>query len=502
MKQRRFVFGALVVSTAFAILASCSLGLDESLIGKADTGAPPDDSPSGDTGPKDGGNDGPPPINPEAGVCTKDEDCKSPGDGCLKPHCDVPRKACVFDVCKPAACQSSACDTVGRTCAQPPKTRKYASAQFPVGAPVGCGSPRACFAVVYPYVFVGTPNGVLGFSAADPASTAPTPVSVTGLGFVPTLLVTSGSRVYFLGGAVGTGASSRLQIGYIDVPPDPFRKSIEVQTILATYNRPTSEPGFSLTLYPRANDTALLVDYNPAQSYPSTAIEPPLVEPLSLSSTTIPLTAGTQPLITSGLRLVMQSLTTPSGTGTYELIANAGAAATNGGSVPFPPAPDAGVVPVSPPQTLAVDPQGGVLWMLEYLTQAPNNPAPPGALVKTIRAFFLLADGSANFDFTKGVDVEVYPPSFGPGAGLVGPAAMIDTNSAIIATAEPSNAAQSNVQIVTKQPTALVAGKKQRLTTNAVGTLGAAASNGYGYILAAESATASSVYVFDPACAP
>ena len=501
--RRPLLFGVATVCVlgAIAFVASCSLGLDESLIDKADTGAPALDGPGAETvPPPDSTTDGPPPIMPEGGVCTKDDDCTGPSDMCVKPHCDVPRKACVVDVCNPAACTTSACDPTARTCA-PPKTHKFLAAQFPVGAGIGCGgNPRTCFAAVWPYVIVGTPNGVVAFSGADPANPTPQPVAVTGLGFVPVQIVTSGSRVFFLGGATGAGTSSRVQLAVLDVPPDPFRKSLDVHTVLATYNRPTSEPGFALGLLPRANDTALLLDFNAGQSFPSTAIEPPLVEPLTLGSTAIPFTAGTSPVATSGTRLVMATFDGASGTGSFGLIVNAGGSATNGGQVAI----SAAVGPVYPMESFAIDPQGGVVWVVEALT-APPSPGP--SYVKSVRAYFLLADGMSNFDFTQGVDLETYnvappPPLFGPGSALVGPAAKIDANTAIVTTADKNNAAQTNVQIVARMPLGLVAGKKQLLPATAVASLGAAAANGYGYVLASESPTAASVYVFDPACAP
>jgi hypothetical protein len=513
VKRRVLACGALGGALAALTIFACSLGLDESKIGQVDAASPPVDAPAQETA-VDAPSDGPPPIMPEGGVCTKDEDCMGASDTCEKPRCDVPRKACVVDVCKPAACMTSACDTMARTCAAP-KTHKFLAAQFPVGAGVGCGSVRSCFAAVYPYVFVGTPNGVVAFSGDDPGNVTPTPVPVTGLAFVPVQVVASGSRVFFLGAASGSGmaTSSRVQIAWIDVPPDPFRKSLAVSSVLATYNRPTSEVGFSLGLFTRANDTALLIDYNAAQSFPCTAVEPPLLEPVSLGSTPIPFTTGTVPEIESGTRLVMASFDGNAGTGSFGLMSNAGGSpATNGGQVAVPATMGMPATPFFfnfPSSTFAVDPQGGVAWIVESVTQAPNNPAPPGSLVKSVKTFFLLADGAANFDFTQSVDIETYntvppgpPPVFGQGAALIGPAAMIDTNTALVTTADKNNAAQTNVQLVTKMPLGLVAGKKQPITTNAVGSLAASASGGYGYVLASETATASSVYVFDPACAP
>src|SRR6185436_11419852 len=77
-------------------LASCSLGLDESQIGQQAEASALDEV-AADTFVPDGGSDGAlPPINPEAGVCTKNADCKGTA-GCLTAKCDIPRKACVLE---------------------------------------------------------------------------------------------------------------------------------------------------------------------------------------------------------------------------------------------------------------------------------------------------------------------------------------------------------------------------------------------------------------------
>ncbi|HSO34859.1 MAG TPA: hypothetical protein VLT33_20155, partial [Labilithrix sp.] len=259
MNQRKHTRrGRLVVAGVFAAggiatigLASCSLGLDESLIGRVAEGGV-DESSVVDSFVVEGGDGALPPINPEAGVCTKDEDCKGTA-GCLTARCDVPRKACVLQVCRTPTCNSAACDVPTAKCGAA-KPYKYRAAQFPVGAAIGCGGALGrCFAAVYPYVFVGTSNGVVAFAANDPQSATPPAIPLAGLGFVPTQIVASGSRVYFLGTPVGAGASSRVPMAYADVPPDPFAAKIAVTTILATYNRPASDP---VTLFPRGNDTA------------------------------------------------------------------------------------------------------------------------------------------------------------------------------------------------------------------------------------------------------
>lgn len=487
---------ACAVGGAAALVASCSLDLNEALIGQTvEAGASDVTQPDVDV--PEGGDGALPPLMPEAGICTKDEDCKGTA-GCLTARCDVPRKACVLEVCREPACNSGVCDVGAATCGAP-RPYKYRATQFPVGAQIGCGgSLTRCFDAVYPFVFVGTANGVIAFPAHDPQEAAPAPISVNGLGFVPEQLVASGSRVYFLGRAAGVGASSRVPIAYVDVPPDPFATSITATTVLATLNRPAGDP---LVLYPRGNDTALLLDGNVAAAYASAPIEPPLAEPAVLGSTGIAFTAGSVPLAVSGSRLVMGQINA-TGTPVFGFVNAAGSATPQTvADVPIPTA-----APAFNRQAYAVSADGAVFWSYLSLTTAP--PGPPAPLSRAVKAFFLVPDSAGDFDPAAGLDVEVYG-AVPIATNSVGPVAMLDSKMAMILTANPANpAAVTNVSFVTKQPLAVVKNadmqpRRFQITRN-VGQLAAAGSNGLGYVLAVDPAapTAPVVYVFDPECAP
>ncbi|MBX3192744.1 MAG: hypothetical protein KF819_37520 [Labilithrix sp.] len=480
-------------------IASCSLGLDESLIGSGlDGGA--DDTGAFDNAAPDGNDGAPPPLNPEGGICSKDEDCKGSG-GCLLAKCDVPRQACVFHVCREPACTSAACGgEAGPTTCAAPKPYKYRAAVFPVGAAIGCGGALTrCFTAVYPFVFVGTSNGVLAFGAADPQSPTPFTVPITGLGFAPVQIMASGSRVYFLGQPTGAGTSSRVPIAWADVPPDPFAATIPVTTVLATLNRPSTDP---LTLFPRQNDTALLVDLNVASSYPAVPLEPPLVEPLTLTSTPISFTAGSTPLAVSGTRLVMGQIN-GAGAAVFGFVNGAGTATP----MTAPDVPIATAAPASPGvgQYLAQSADGAVFWSYVSLTAAP--PAPP-AVIRAVRSYFLTPNGTGAFDPAAGVDVELYAGA-PAGTPTIGPVAMLDANTAMVTTASPANPTlQTDVSFVTRAPLGLVKDgavpRRGVPITLPVSQLAAAGSNGIGYVLAVDPAApaAPSVYVYDPACAP
>jgi hypothetical protein len=492
---------ACVLVPAALGLASCSLGLDESLIGReVEAGLP--DAPVVETGaPFESGTDSTlPPILPEGGLCTKDDDCKGTA-GCLVAKCDLPRKACVLDVCREPVCNSAACDMTAQKCATA-KPYKYRASQFPVGAQIGCGGVVGrCFAAVYPYVFVGTANGVVAFAADDPQNATPASVPITGLGFVPNQIVASGSRVYFLGTPAGAGPSSRVPIAYADVPPNPFATKIPVVTVLAAWNRPASDP---VGLFPRGNDTALLVDLNVATAYASAPIEPPLTEPVTLTSTGIAFTASSTPLAASGSRLIVGQIN-PSTTPIFAFVNGAGSAtAMTTADAPVPTA-----TPASGPQFFAQSADGAVFWAYVALTSPPPFPL-GGPGIRAARGYFLVADSAATaFDPAAGLDLEVYggAPLGTPSVGAV---AMLDSKTAMVAVASPANPTmQTNIEFVTRTP-ALAIVKNADMSprrfpiTLAVSQLAAAGSNGLGYVLAVDPAApaAPTVYVFDPACAP
>lgn len=500
-KRAAIGLAACVLVPATLGLASCSLGLDESLIGReAEAGLL--DGPLIETGPpvESGTDSALPPIQPEAGICAKDDDCKGTA-GCLTARCDVPRKACVFDVCRDPVCNSATCDLTAQKCGVA-KPYKYRATQFPVGAQIGCGgSLGRCFAAVYPFVFVGTANGVLAFAADDPQNPMPASIPVTGLGFVPNQMVASGSRVYFLGTPVGTGPSSRVPIAYADVPPDPFAKNIPVSTVLAAWNRPATD---GVALLARGNDTALLIDLNLASAYASAPIEPPLSEPVNLTAIGIAFTASSTPVAMSGSRLVMGQINGAT-SAIFAFVNGAGSATPmTSADAPIPTA-----TPATSPQFFAQSADGAVFWAYVSLTSPPPFPM-GGPTIRAARGYFLVSDGTAAaFDPTAGIDLEVYgaPPL---GTPSVGPVAMLDAKTAMVAVASPANPTmQTNIEFVTRTPAPVLVknadmSPRRFPITLAVGQLAAAGSHGLGYVLAVDpgAPAAPTVYVFDPGCAP
>ena len=474
---------AVSLATLCAVsVYGCSLGLDESKIGAApDAGTLPD----GDTP-----DTFRPPVTDgatEAGglptACTRDDECATK-DACLKGRCDLERKACVFDVCLTATCNAGTCDEATRVCGAP-KPRTFRAATFPIGAGVGCGgalgTPQRCIAAVYPYVFVGTTNGVVAFSSSDPSSASPQAVAVKGVGFLPTSIVASGNRVFLLGGSTTVGAVSRVQIAVVDVPTDPFRRELVASTILSSFDRPSGD-----VLLEREGSGAFLLQLSAPANFPTGIVREPIGEPLDIKSSPFPPVPGATPVASSGSRIIVeafsvQAISTMSFitmAGTAQAAKDQETALTAAGSV-------------TGQRTFATTQGGAVYWSVAQLT-AP----PPANTLRAARGHFLVADAAATFVPAGGIDIAVYPNI--PAANqVIGPVALIDKDTALVSAAVPTALTTTDIKIH-KRATGLT---PQKVTlTQPVTQLGASASSGLAYVLAAESPTAASVHVFDAAC--
>lgn len=494
-RGRLRILAATAATSALALVLSCSLGLDESKIAP-DNEAGRFDSATGEDSGGDAGDGGTNPTLPEAGACTKDDECPTANHACLKARCDLAAKRCIYDVCRPMACNAGACDPAAKTCGAP-KTYTYKVTQFQVGAPV------QRLASVYPWLFVQTQTGIVAFNVSNPTAAPPPKVPVSGLGFVPTQMVATANRVFFLSPPAGpANAASTVPLAWIDVPADPFVTRIDAHTVLATYSRPANETAI---LLPRESDTALLYSIvgGPQPNFPATIVQPPLVEPLTLTATPILFQAGqTAANVISGSRFLMQQVD-GNGMTTFGIVNGAGTTApTNGGVYSFA---DAG--PVAGPQAFAVAPNGAVFWSIASLNMPPG---PPETLTRAVRGQFLFANGTADYDRPGAFDVEVYTnPAVGPGASVAGPVTMLDAETVmILAAARENPGAQTAVQFAKRNPLGIVKNAdgttpKRLVLPIAVSTfVGATSSNGVAYAAANETMPTpnSTVYVFDPAC--
>lgn len=492
MDRRLLTLGALV-GVAASVAVACSLGLDESLLDRpADGGTPTSEDgsvASGDASTAEGGSATPT-------TCAKDEDCAS-SNGCLRGKCDLARKACVFDVCRAAACNAGVCDTSARAC-RDAKPYPLRPAQFKVGAPAACSR---CIAAVHPYVFVGTATGVVAFNVSNPTLSAPPPVALPGLSFVPTALVASGSRVFAIGSAVGPGPT-KIPFAWIDVPSDPFATQLRPTDMLAGWNRPAGEGTAALA---REGQTALV--FTGAAQFPAAVTPATLGDRVDLAALLTPMPPGSGAVSMSGTRLLVQALDA-NGNASFGFVPNVGTPQVSDAGLSVSGV-DAGSI-VGNPQYFGQSGEGGVIWSYAALTGPAGA---PGAAVRAVRAGFLVAGAATSTDASQVIDVEPYPANtVPPGTAVTGPVASLDANTAMVVTAARESLTQLSVQFLTQKPLGLVRNAdnqpRRAVLPVALGAVaGATGSNGVGYLIANEAATAeqpanASVYVFDPACAP
>jgi len=491
--RRWRVAACLAALFMLAAGASCSLDLDESLIGKGPGG----DGGLGDGAATDGlggdgGGDTGTPVGPDASPCTSDDACTT-NHGCLKGKCDLTRKSCTYDVCRPSACNAAACDQDTRTCAAP-APYNYRATQFSVGAHLSCGK---CAAAVHPWLFVVTGTGVVAFNTSNPSNPTPPQAPVVGLGFIPSALVQSGSRVWMLGGASG-GGPSRIQLAYVDAPADPFATKITAHTVLASYNRP-AEGTF---LFARGGDSALLVGNVP--QFPATALEAPLTEPASIAATPVLAPQSFGPSAVSGKRLLMSAVIDQSAQ--FALIDNAGS--PNPTTGPVVNLDDAGAASVH--RTFATSADGAIFW-----ATGVHEVVGPSTITRAARGYFLVPNEAGAIETNVGVDLELYSAqNVGANAAIFGPnqatAALLDAKTAMIAVQAHENDSQTAVQFVTREPLGVVkqqdgSPRRQVLPVPIGAFVAATASNGTGYLVANDQGgetPSATVYVFDPACAP
>ncbi len=483
---------SLVGGTAALLVlaaAACSLGLDESLIDKAkDAGFVAIDAPAAETGAVDAGvvDTGTPEKPDGAATCATDNDCTS-SDGCLRGKCDTTRKRCVLELCKPSACNVGTCNEPAHSCGAP-TPYKYKATQFTLPSPLACVK---CAAAVYPWLYVVTTSGLVAYDVSNPANAKPATVPITGLGFLPSALVVSGSRLWMLGPANGAGPS-RVPIAYIDSPANPFAKSIPAESALATSNRPSEAP----LLLPRGGDSVLLV--SPADGSPSVAVEAPVVEPLTLTSTALVLPANFAPSAVSGKRLLASSVAGQAAGFTF--VDNAGS--TTPATGPVSTLADAGAVSTS--RAFAQSADGAIFW-----ATAVHR---PDATTRAVRGYFLVPGETAPIDMTAGVDVEVYPAQDGGVAanaavlgGNAAGVAMVDAKTAMVATQARDDDGQTAVQFVRRDPLGVIKDGDipRRVVVGAPinSIVAATASNGVAYLVANDKPTSATVHVFDPACA-
>ncbi len=499
MRARRIALAlAAFVATSSIVAAGCSLGLDSSLIGKGvDGGGGGDDASApveagGDGAKSEASVDGATAILP--GDCTTDADCSST-NACVKStKCDTTNHVCVFDVCPVAACMAAVCDGNTMSCSAP-STYGYHSGSFTVGVGgVGCGSASRCFAAQYPYVFVGTTNGVVAYRVDDPTDSGPIPVPVDGLPFLPAEMVSTGRRIYFVGNVVGSGPTYHVPVAWVDVPQNPFLTQFNATSVFVGYGQSSWS-----NLFAGATGSVFLVNGDASQAFPTAVLTAPVADSSTLSISSSPdVAAGANPVAASGSRLVTyRYLGDPSDLAAFSFETGAGTSSAQNGGEQMTTA----MGPTVPEGFLAQGPDGSLLWDAPTATIVDGGPN----TTATARMTWLLASATATtFDASAHVDVESYAAMpLGFGAAVAGPMAWIDTNTALVTASAPEDTAQTSVQIATRAmlPPTILASHRYVVPVD-VGHIGAASSNGFGYVLVQDdpmNATAT-IHVFSPGC--
>ena len=479
--MRAAIILGFVAAGGGVAFSACSLGLDESKINAQDASTGDNFVPLGDSAVPDGSN----PVQ-----CNADPDCK-PGNACLTGKCDTTKHQCSYTICPTqAACQASVCDNSSKTCSVP-TSYKFHAGNFHVSTgDIGCGgSAGRCFAAVYPFVFIGTTNGVVARTVADPTDGTTAEIPVGGLPFLPSQIVAAGSRVYFLGNVSGNGPAYKVPLAWLDVPTDPTVSAISATSVFDT----VSVSSIAVA-WPDTQGGIYLVNGDGNKAYPSAHVTTPLKDLDTLSF--FPLAGIPQnhgPVGASGTRII-----TFLNFGNYqESFSLENAAATGGAQNGGAQEITSSLGNISGPFYAAQGSDGSFAWAANGIN-APDGGSPT---VIAARVGWVLADQNAtSFDGTKHVDVEAYSKPVGPGGDYPGPIAWFDATHLLVVSAPDANMQQAVVKVATTDPSPAMMPNKSFTLAFHPSQLGAVASNGFGYVLTPDQTAGSNVHVFALGC--
>jgi hypothetical protein len=466
------------------LAASCSLGLDPSLMTSTTSKALRDGGTGsvitvGASAPGDA-------AATASGVgCATDDDCASVTQAtpCIGAStCDPTWHVCMLDVCDRGACALSSCDLASATC-DPPTPMGFAISYFPVvSGGVGGFGPASAVAAAYPFLFVLTTNGVVAYDVFNPTTNLPPMTPLHGVPFIPTAIVASGRRVYFVSQVDGNGPVYRQAIAWIDVAGNPFVTSLEATTAWIETNEPTlgaalvDAQGNLVLVYADASD-------------PTVTVSAPLADSTMLVPTPIASLAQDAGIVaTSGSNLVAYRYARSASHPAFAVVA--GAEQANGQATAEDVVTAFG--PVEDQATFASGGDGTVLW--ESALARPD-----GGTVSAARLTWLASLADGGLDTSAHVDLQTYSPGVtGP---VVGPAAWLDPQTALALAATADAPETTSVQVIDRTTGATVAGKRALIPT-APSALGLAVSEGFAYVLAQDDATnhTATVYVVATGC--
>ena len=409
MRARTVLRGSLVGAAVALAAASCSLGLDESLIGATDAAPPP--TPTGTVAPTDGAPFDALPAATDGGdggdSCRSDVECR--GSGCLVGKCDLSVGRCTYEICPQAnPCRAARCNTATNTCDPPMELPLHED--VPLLEQLNVSGQFRVVAMVPPYLFLNTPSGVAAYLYREPGFPK-TAKAIAGAPFIPAFLFASGRRLYMVGTPLGS-VTRRVPIAWLDVPLNPSAE-------LRAESGFTPFAGSSLNfVFPFAGDKALFAQQSPS---PGFAVgEPPFTAPIGLSPT--PTTQTYATFIGSGERVVAIRNFFSTAAPAMSLVTGLGTTApTFGAEQALAPGPQ---FTFQGGAQLATSSKGTTVmsWPL-YNTVAPYT----GAVSQVRFAWILDDDKDTTFSASELTDVTSFPPPGSPFYGnLAGPMAFAD----------------------------------------------------------------------------
>lgn len=480
--MRRVVSGLAavcgVIGVATTAIGACNVKIDASVL---------DDAGTADA------------FAPSVVGCHSSADCttKSP---CVTGRCDEAALKCVFEVCPTGdQCSATSCTTTN-VCGRS-KTFGFHAGSFRI--PEGLACPT-CVGAMFPWVFVATNLQLRAFRVSDPNDSAPPEVPVSPLGFSPRAVVTSGRRVYFIGGPAGASfAPYQLQVAWIETPADPGVQYIRAHTKSVPYPSPDFRfdgvvVGSGDLLFPLRrvqtyeNNLAVLRDQE-LQVHVDAGQDPGQLD--FIAPTNYPANGHTIGFSNNRLAVYRNN----AGVGTFSFDLQPGTTgASNTGDQPLP---DMGTPGAS---TFAQTADGAIYWQTAIRKPlVPNEPQH----ISGVRLALAL-DGGSTFSAASRADVELYADPGQPENGglpipnpYVGPVAPMGNGAALVLAAARENPSQTSVQLVTRSGgTMQLAPGKRFLLAGRADQIAAAGTDGFGYVVNPDTSETMTVHIFSASC--
>lgn len=436
--------------------------------------------------------------------CRKPADCKS-ADSCVTSRCDDGK--CVFELCPSGnQCSAISCTTTNK-CGRA-ASFGYQATNFKIPEGLACPS---CVGAVFPYLFVVSNLRLHAYRVSDPTNAKPPELPITDLGFTPRTVLTSGRRVYFIGGPTGANVSPyKLQVAWVDAPADVGVKEIRVHK--SAYPFPSTDFRFDgvvagaedqvFSLH-RVQTYEAILDGGAAQNVGRdqellmkvVANQDPgqlnFIAPKDYPAN------GRSVAFTNGRLAVYRN---DMGVGKWSFNQQPGtSAAVNVAETPLP------AMGTPSNSTFANTADGAVYWAASLRAPPPAQNQPQ--LISGVRVGLALGDGGGAFALGALVDLETYEPGQVENNGqrdpnpYVGPIVPMGNGAALALAAARENPAQTSVQLVTRAGGNLALSPGKRFLTKArVDQVAAGGTDRFGYVVDPETADSMTVHIFSAEC--